>query len=64
MSLIRFGDISTASAAPITTVYVPAVVGVPVIVPAVSIVRPVGSDPDNTLNVYEPLPPVADTLLV
>ena len=41
-------------------VAVPAVVGVPVMAPDVS-VRPLGSVPAVTAKVYGPVPPVADS---
>jgi hypothetical protein len=44
----------------ITAVLVPAVEGVPVISPAVLIVRPAGN-PEVAVNVYDPDPPVALT---
>ncbi len=41
-------------------VAVPAVVGVPAIAPFDARVRPAGSDPPTSVQVYCPLPPVAD----
>jgi len=43
-------------------VYVPDVVGVPVMEPAVLRLRPPGREPDATVKLYEPTPPEATTV--